>query len=452
MKPELLKKVYFLGIGGIGMSALARYLNTAGTKVSGYDKTPTGLTKELEEEGMSIHYEDMPEMIANDFDLVVYTPAVPSDLGEFQRVLELKLPLMKRSELLETITAEHKTLAVAGTHGKTTVSTMLAHILYSSPIGCTAFLGGIAKNYNKNLLLNHNSRFMVAEADEFDRSFLRLHPALAIVTSTDADHLDIYDNHDSLLKSFSDFVGNVTDNGNILVKSNVSLKTPETGNRRLFTYSLSGHADFTTEKLELKNGKYMFTLKTPFGTIEGFNPVLPGLFNVENAVAASAAALIAGVEPVDVVKAINNFTGVKRRFDHRVEKVDFLYIDDYAHHPEELRACITSVRKLYPHRTITGIFQPHLYTRTRDFAQGFADSLSLLDKLILLDIYPAREKPIEGITSEMLLNITPVEDKRLLSKEEAIEYVKNNRPDILLTLGAGDIDQLVPELENVFQS
>lgn len=449
MKPETLKKVYFLGIGGIGMSALARYLNSAGVVVSGYDKTPTTLTGELEAEGIPIHYDDSPDYITPDIDLVVYTPAVPKDLNEFIRVLEMDLPLMKRSQLLEEITAGHKTLAVAGTHGKTTVSTMLAHILYSSPVGCTAFLGGIAKNYNSNLLLNHQSEYMVAEADEFDRSFLRLHPELAVITSTDADHLDIYQSHDSLLSSFRDFASNVSEDGILVVKSGLHIQAA--GKRRLYSYSIYNDADFCIKELQLSGGRYSYSLLTPDGLIEGFNPELPGLFNVENSVAASAAALLSGVTPADIVKAVNTFSGVKRRFDRRVEMDGFLYIDDYAHHPEELKACISSVRKLYPHNRITGIFQPHLYTRTRDFAVGFAESLSLLDELILLDIYPAREKPIEGVTSKMLLDITPVAQKQLLSKEETLEYLKKHKPEILLTLGAGDIDQLVPEIERIFE-
>jgi len=445
-----LHKVYFLGIGGIGMSALARYLNSAGVQINGYDKTPTSLTTELEEEGISIHFDDLPQFITSDIDLVVYTPAIPINLEEFNKVRELNLPLMKRSELLELITAKHETLAVAGTHGKTTVSTMLAHILYSSPVGCTAFLGGIAKNYNSNLLLNHESQCMVAEADEFDRSFLRLHPKLAIITSSDADHLDIYQNHENLLTSFAEFAANIDDDGYLLIKSGVLL--PLTGNKKIrkFTYSLNQGSDFHVKDMILRDGKYQFNLQTPDSIVEGFNPVLPGLFNVENAVAAASAAYLYGIDQKVIVDAVNSFKGVKRRFDHRIERNDFLYIDDYAHHPEELRACISSVRKLYPERKITGIFQPHLYTRTRDFAQDFAVSLSLLDSLILLDIYPAREKPIEGVTSQMLLDLTPIKKKLLLSKEETLTYLKEHKPDILLTLGAGDIDNLVPKIEEIF--
>lgn len=450
MKPKTLNKVYFLGIGGIGMSALARYLNSAKVQVSGYDKTPTSLTTELEAEGISIHYINQPEFISSTIDLVVYTPAIPVNLEEFIKVRQLNLPLMKRSELLELITENHETLAVAGTHGKTTVSTMLAHILYSSPIGCTAFLGGIAKNYNSNLLLNHESKCMVAEADEFDRSFLRLHPFLAVITSSDADHLDIYQNHDNLLTSFAEFAANIAEDGYLLVKAGISL--PLSGNKKIrkYTYSLDHEADFHVNDLILKDGKYRFNLQTPDSLITGFNPVLQGLFNVENAVAAASAAYLYGIDQKVIVDAVNTFRGVKRRFDHRIDRKNFLYIDDYAHHPEELRACISSVRKLYPERKITGIFQPHLYTRTRDFAQDFALSLSLLDSLILLDIYPAREKPIEGVTSQMLLDLTPIKEKLLLSKEEVLTYLKKHKPDILLTLGAGDIDNLVPKIEEIF--
>lgn len=446
---ESLKKVYFLGIGGIGMSALARYLNSAKVQVHGYDRTPTTLTSQLEKEGISIHFSDLPELLTDDFDIVVYTPAIPESLAEYRKAVEMNIPMMKRSELLGLLTKSNKTLAVAGTHGKTTVSSMLAHILYSSSQGCTAFLGGISKNYDSNLLINHSSHYMVTEADEFDRSFLRLYPWLAIITSADADHLDIYQNHETLLQAFAEFTSHISADGYLLIKQGIKLPFTTSINH-IYTYSITEEADFAIENLLLINGKYSFTLLTPEGAIEGFNPILPGLFNVENCIAAAAAAWLSGTKPLDIIKGINTFMGVKRRFDHRVIKPDFLYIDDYAHHPEELKACITSVRKLYPGKKITGIFQPHLYTRTRDFAEGFASSLSLLDQLILLDIYPAREKPIAGVTSQMLLDMTPIDNKMLLSKEQAIAYIKNHKPDILLTLGAGDIDKLVTEIEKLF--
>lgn len=448
MTPLELNKVYFLGIGGIGMSALARFLMATGVQVSGYDKVSTALTEQLEKEGIPIHYNDVPALITEDIDLVVYTPAIRIDLNEFKRVKELELPLMKRSQLLEYITSNFKTLAVAGTHGKTTVSTMLAHILFSSSVGCTAFLGGISKNYDSNLLLNLESEYMVAEADEFDRSFLKLFPLLAIITSTDADHLDIYNNHESLLKSFADFTKNISENGILLMKSGIKL--PYTGNAKIYTYALDGEADFMVKNLQLINGQYSFDLLTPNGIMKRITPGLPGYFNVENSVAACAAACLIGISTLEIVNSISSFKGVKRRFDHRVITKDFIYIDDYAHHPEELRACITAVKKLYPEKRLTGIFQPHLYSRTRDFAQGFAKSLELLDTLIILDIYPAREKPIEGVSSKMLLDLIQLESKMLLSKDEVVKYIKETKPELVLTLGAGDIDQLVQRIEKLF--
>ncbi|NTW23120.1 MAG: UDP-N-acetylmuramate--L-alanine ligase [Lentimicrobium sp.] len=445
-----LKVVYFLGIGGIGMSALARYLNKAGKMVHGYDKTPTLLTAELEAEGMTIHYEDRTDLIPEETDLVIYTPAIPANFGEFRYIVEKGFTLVKRSELLGAITNTKTTMAVAGTHGKTTVTTMLSHILYSAKEGCTSFLGGIAKNYNSNLLLNPESRFMVAEADEFDRSFLRLFPWLAVITSADADHLDIYGDHQQLLDSFADFTSNIHEGGFLLVKKGVEIPDQTKSGVTRFSYSIADQADFMAENLRLTDGIYNFDLKTPVKTIMDLKPGLPGLFNVENSIAAASAAWLAGCSAEEIRFGINTFEGVKRRFDLRINRPGFLYIDDYAHHPEELKACIGSVRALYPERHITGIFQPHLYTRTRDFAEGFASSLSMLDRVILLDIYPARELPIEGVSSAMLLKNITTPDKQLCTKSEALELLSRETPDILLTLGAGDIDQLVAEIEVLF--
>ncbi len=446
VKTENLNKVYFLGIGGIGMSALARYLLAAGAGVHGYDKTPTTLTRELEAEGMHIHYDDRPELIPADADLIIYTPAVPRELNEYTKALNSGIPMVKRSEFLGAVTNARNTLAVAGTHGKTTVSTMLAHILYTSPAGCTAFLGGISKNHNTNLLLKPESTFMVAEADEFDRSFLRLHPAGAVITSVDADHLDIYQTHEALLESFNTFAGGIRENGFLVCKKGLNLTPATNAGLSIYTYALEGEADFCTEGLKLENGQYTFNLQVPGGRIEGFRPGLPGLFNAENAVAAASVAWLAGVQPDDIRSGIASFSGVKRRFDHRVVKPDMLYIDDYAHHPEELRACIGSVKALYPGRHITGIFQPHLYSRTRDFADGFAESLSLLDRVILLDIYPARELPVPGVNSAMLLEKITVPDRQVVQRDEVIPMMEKLDTDIILTLGAGDIDQLVEPL------
>ncbi len=450
MNIENLKLVYFLGIGGIGMSALARYLQKSGVNVHGYDKTSTPMTLELEAAGMTIHYDDRPDLIPAETDLVVYTPAVPADLGEFRQSKKKGYRMLKRSELLGEITADKITLAVAGTHGKTTVSTMLSHILYPGKNGCTSFLGGIAKNYNSNLLLNPESRFMVAEADEFDRSFLKLFPWLAIITSADADHLDIYGDHQHLIDSFGDFTANISENGFLLVKKDVNIPLKTKAGVKVFTYSVSEDSDFRAVNLRLIEGSYLFDLRTPGETVTGLKPGLPGLFNVENSIAAASAAWLSGSQSDEIRLGINTFQGVKRRFDHRISRPGFLYIDDYAHHPEELKACISSVRALYPHRHITGIFQPHLYTRTRDFAEDFARSLSLLDRVILLEIYPARELPIEGVSSAMLLDKIQVADKHLCSKQDVLKLLLEVKPDILLTLGAGDIDQLVPEIEKLF--
>ena len=450
METGTLKSVYFLGIGGIGMSALARYFHVAGIKVSGYDKTRSRLTTQLEEEGINIHYEDRPELINDETGLIIYTPAVPNDLREFIKASSGKFILKKRSEVLGELTNIKKLIAVAGTHGKTTVSTMIAHTLFSSKVGCTAFLGGISKNHNSNLLLKPESDFMVTEADEYDRSFLKLSPWLAIITSSDADHLDIYLSHQDLKDAFSQFTEKVRDGGVLLVKKGIGISIKTKPDVEIYTYSLDKKADFYAENIEIKDHFYHYDLVIPEGRIRNMSPGLSGLFNVENSIAAAAAAWLSGASEEEIRQGANTFSGVKRRFDIRINQPGLLYIDDYAHHPNELSACIGSVRKLYPDRHITGIFQPHLYSRTRDFAEGFADSLSLLDKVILLDIYPAREKPIEGITSEILMDRIQAPEKMLCSREQALKAISENQPDILLTLGAGDIDQLVEPIEKLF--
>lgn len=450
MNLNKLHKVYFLGIGGIGMSALARYLLAAGIRVYGYDKTPTSLTAALQDEGIDIHFDDSPDLIEPDTDLVILTPAIPATLNEYIYIRQLGLNLMKRSELLGAITSSKTTLAIAGTHGKTTVTTLLSHLLTGSSKGCTSFLGGISKNYNTNLLLNPSSDYMVAEADEFDRSFLRLFPWLAVITSADADHLDIYGGHEELLRSFGDFTANINENGILLIKKGVKVPIRAKAGVKVYTYSLTDPtADFCAGPLSLQNGKYTFNLQLPGNKFIQLNPGLPGLFNVENSIAAAAAAWITGCSETEIEDGISSFSGVRRRFDFRINSRDTVYIDDYAHHPEELNACIRAVRALYPTQRITGIFQPHLYTRTRDFATAFAQSLSKLDCLLLLEIYPARELPIEGISSAILLEKIQIQDKYLVDKQQALEFVRNQHPGLLLTLGAGDIDQLVPEIEKI---
>lgn len=449
MNIETLKSVYFLGIGGIGMSALARYFHAAGIEVSGYDKTPTKLTAQLEAEGIRIHYEDRPELISDNTGLIVYTPAVPKDLHEFAKANSGSFTLKKRSEVLGELTYIKKLIAVAGTHGKTTVSTMIAHTLFSSKVGCTAFLGGISKYHNSNLLLKPESDFMVTEADEYDRSFLKLSPWLAVITSADADHLDIYSNHQDLKDAFTQFTEKVRSTGVLLIKKGIGISINTNPDVEIYTYSLDEKADFYAENLEIRDHFYHYDLIIPEGRIKNMSPGLSGLFNVENSIAAAAAAWLSGASAEEVREGAKTFSGVKRRFDIRINEPGLLYIDDYAHHPQELSACIGSVRKLYPGRHITGIFQPHLYSRTRDFAEGFAESLSLLDRVILLDIYPAREKPIEGITSEILLDRIQAPEKMLCSNQQALQAIIDNPPDILLTLGAGNIDQLVEPIETL---
>jgi UDP-N-acetylmuramate--alanine ligase len=460
-----IKQAYFLGIGGIGMSAIARYFHSMGIKVMGYDKTETSLTKELVAEGIQIHYEDFGSRIS-DFGLmvsdclVVLTPAIPKDHGEWAWLREQGHTIMKRSQVLGVITDAYKTIGVAGTHGKTTTSTLIAHILKSSMVDCAAFLGGIASNYNTNLLLHRptdhttqltekeedfrpwtDQQFMVVESDEFDRSFLTLHPSISIITSTDADHLDIYGEHDELKKTFMDYASQTRDGGTLFLKKGLDIN-PDV-KKNFLTYSNKEEADVYSSNIRITGDEYSFDLNFVGKEIKNLKLGIPGLHNVENATAASAACLTAGVTEDELREALASFKGVKRRFEYIIKRPDFVYIDDYAHHPEELRAIISSVKQMYQGKKIAAIFQPHLYTRTRDFVDGFAESLSLLDDVLLLDIYPARELPIEGITSEIILSRMSSINKRICKKDEVIDMLKKIQPDVFLTLGAGDIDQLV---------
>ena len=441
-----IKQVYFLGIGGIGMSALARWFKHAGFAVSGYDKTETELTKALVGEGIDVHYTDLPELVASldrNTCLVVLTPAVPADLEERIYLEKAGFTIRKRSQVLGMICDEGKTLAVAGTHGKTTVSTMTAHILKSSRLDCSAFLGGISKNYATNLLLSAESEWMVAEADEFDRSFLQLHPDYAVVTSMDADHLDIYGDHGAILKSFREFVGQIRTGGAVVAKKGLPITESHNPAIKHYSYSLTELADFCALNVSLKDEAYHFDLQYPDGVIRDMQLSYPGLLNVENAVAASALALLAGVSEKEVKAAVATYQGVKRRFDIRYRGNEYLLIDDYAHHPEELKATISSVKAMFADRWVTGIFQPHLYSRTKDFSTEFAEQLSQLDELFLLDIYPAREKPIPGVTSGLIFDQVKLDDKHLFTKAEMVTNAQYLKPGIILMMGAGDIDLLV---------
>lgn len=443
--------IYFLGIGGIGMSALARYFLSKGWKVSGYDKTRTSLTDTLQQEGMNIHYEEDLSLIPDEVNLVVYTPAVPDSHAEYRYFIQQGTRIVKRAELLGIIASAYKTIAIAGTHGKTTTSTMTAHLMFSSAKACIAFLGGISKNYETNLLLSTTTEYLVAEADEFDRSFLQLHPYIAVITSTDADHLDIYGSHASVLDSFTAFTGNILEGGILLLKAGLDLPLRLKPGCRVYRYGMLGEGDFQAVSPELRDGLYHFGFRYPGGVMEDMVLGLPGLYNVENAVAALAAAWLSGAGEQDLRSSLASFSGVMRRFDIRVKSGKLVYIDDYAHHPAELTASITAARAMFPVRKLTGIFQPHLFTRTRDFADEFARSLELLDEVILLPIYPAREQAIPGVSSQMLLEKIKLEHKQLLTKEEIPSGLALNGMELLMTLGAGDIDTLVTPIEKAIQ-
>ncbi|MDR1681030.1 MAG: UDP-N-acetylmuramate--L-alanine ligase [Prevotellaceae bacterium] len=463
--------VYFIGIGGIGMSALARYYNYAGAVVAGYDRTPSPLTAALEAEGIDIHYEDDVEKIPPAFRApeapggvsVIYTPAVPADHRELNWFRQHGYPIIKRSKALGHIAAGKTTIAIAGTHGKTTISTLTAHLLTEAGDGCTAFLGGVSKNYDSNLLLSA-SPALVAEADEFDRSFLQLFPQIAVVTSVDADHLDIYGTAGAMKQAYVDFIHQVQPGGAVILKQGVERLFGSAALRRpaaaaaVYHYALTDAADFYASDIRrLDSGLLRFDLHLPGGVIDDCVLGVPARVNVENAVAAVAAVwAYAQCNQRDtndffafadgLRRGLASFTGVQRRFDVQVNTRRGTYIDDYAHHPAELRAAITSLRETFPGRKITGIFQPHLYSRTRDFADGFAESLSLLDALILLEIYPAREAPIPGVSARLIFDKVTLPQKQLCTKSNLLEVLQTKDIDVLVTFGAGDIDRLVEPL------
>ncbi len=438
-----MKNIYFIGIGGIGMSAIARYYNFKGLKVSGYDKTPSELTHALEAEGIDVHYEDNTDFIPKDVEdtLVVYTPAIPKDMGELVYVQEHGYRVIKRSRMLGEIAEGQRCLAVAGTHGKTTTSTLLAHIFQDSEEGCSAFLGGISKNYDTNLLVSRNET-IVAEADEFDRSFLQLFPEIAVITSMDADHLDIYSDIRNMNEAFRAFAGQVS--GTVITKLGLPVSADDT-KAKILRYSYDDKAaDFFASDIKVDEcGYFTFDLNWPGGVIRDCKVGIPGWINVENAVAASAIALTYGLDPKKVRHALGTFQGVKRRFDIHVNTPKCSYIDDYAHHPKEIAAAISSMRDIFQGRKLTAIFQPHLYTRTRDFADEFAQALSNVDKLIMLDIYPAREEPIPGVTSEIIFDKVTAPEKVIMVKEELMDYLKDEPVDTLITFGAGNIDRFI---------
>ncbi|HUX96654.1 MAG TPA: UDP-N-acetylmuramate--L-alanine ligase [Bacteroidales bacterium] len=446
--------IYFVGIGGIGMSAIALYFIKGGYAVGGYDRSESRITESLSEAGCSVTYTDdlnsLPELFKNPADkykvLVVFTPAIPADNQIITFFREEEYRIYKRSEILGEISSNTETLAISGTHGKTTVSTMTAHILKQSHVDCSAFLGGISKNYNSNLLTGE-SRYTVIEADEFDRSFHHLTPTMAVVTSLDADHLDIYGDHKTMIEAYNIFCSKIKRGGKLVVNSQIKSQIIVPEGVSCYTYGFEDTSDYQAINIEHPEDFYRFNIKTPDKIIWDIHFPFPGIINIENFTAAVAIACLCGVEESEIRKAAILFQGVKRRFDIRVNSAGITYIDDYAHHPEEIRAFIKSIKEYYGGRKLTGVFQPHLFTRTRDHADGFAAILDELDEVILLPVYPAREKPIEGVSSEMILERMKLPEKKLLRKDELVQALDVRKLDVLLTIGAGDIDALVAPIE-----
>ena len=452
------------------MSALARFFKQRGDTVSGYDRTETELTRQLVAEGISIHYTDDPSLLPEHIDLVVYTPAVPQHTIEFQYLLQKKIPIQKRSQVLGELTRGKRCLAVSGTHGKTSTSSLVAHIMSHTDMGCSAFLGGIAKNFDSNVVVDNHSDYVVVEADEYDRSFLQLHPYCSVITATDADHLDIYGTHQNLLDAFRQFASQTDPDGHLIVKQGITLMQHHDGEQdehhhslgqslglahsqfAIHSYTAHGiEADYYPWNVRNYNGNIYFDLRTPKGVIYDLELPNSSLYNVENAVAAAAMVMSLGVDEHQLRYGLKTYQGVRRRFDYRIKTRDLVMIDDYAHHPQEIAACLESVRYLYPGKRVVGIFQPHLYTRTRDFADQFAEVLSTLDELIMLPIYPAREAPILGVTSSMVLRKINTLSKYLCTPDQVLELVPALCPDVVVTMGAGDIDRLVPRLEQVLK-
>ncbi|AIZ41595.1 UDP-N-acetylmuramate--L-alanine ligase [Cellulophaga baltica] len=443
MNMNQIHSVYFLGIGGIGMSALARYFVYLGKNVGGYDKTPSPLTLELEETGMAIHYDDDVALIAPNFldketCLIVYTPAVPKEHSELNYFFDQKFTVKKRSEVLGLVTNETFCFAVAGTHGKTTTSSILAHILKEAHVPMTAFLGGISEDFGSNFYFQ-GSEYSVVEADEFDRSFLRLSPNIACITSMDADHLDIYGTGEELQKSFREFAARIKVGGKLFVRNGLPMEG--------ITYGIEDAADYCAKNVEIVNGAYVFELQTPTVLYKGIRFKKPGRHNLLNAVVALGMALEANVKPENLFPALESFKGVQRRFSYRIKNDDFVFIDDYAHHPTEINAVFEAVSEMHPGKKVLAVFQPHLFSRTKDFAEDFAESLSKFANVLLLDIYPAREKPIEGITSEWLLRKITSQHKKLVQKSELISEIQKQAPEVLIVMGAGDIGLEVVKIQ-----
>lgn len=454
MDLRLINNVFFIGVGGIGMSALARYFNLIGKNVVGYDRTKSELTNELEKEGIvlinSYESDQIPQSCRNPKDtMVVYTPAVPSDIPLMTWFKTHNFPIYKRAQVLGLLTITRKGICVAGTHGKTTVSTMISHLLKNSWLGCSAFLGGISINYNTNLLVSSESNYVVIEADEYDRSFHSLNPSLAVITSIDPDHLDIYGTFENVQQSFNHFASLVKKEGILIVKKGVPINPELKKNVTFYSYALEDVSDFYAKRIRIEHGNYMFDLVTPDRVVKNLILGVPGKVNLENAIAALSVAYLLGCADADLSNGIMSFRGIKRRFEYHVKNETNIYIDDYAHHPNEINATLKSVRELYPTKQLTGVFQPHLFSRTQDFAMEFAESLNLLDELILLDIYPAREEPIEGVTANLIFNNVGLKNKVLISIDKLEDELKLRKPELLITMGAGSIGDMTMQIKKV---
>ena len=456
MELKDIKSVYFVGAGGIGMSAIARYFLHIGVVVAGYDKTPSALTKELEKEGMDIHYEENVALIPAackdaSSTLVIYTPAIPQEHQELVYFHENGFTIEKRAQVLGTLTRSHKGLCVAGTHGKTTTSTMCAHIMHQSHVDCNAFLGGISKNYGTNYILSDKSDYVVIEADEFDRSFHWLRPWMSVITATDPDHLDIYGTKEAYLESFRHYTELIQPGGALIIHKNLEMKQHVQEGVKIYEYSLN-EGDFHAENIKIDNGEITFDFISPVESISNVELGQPVPINIENAVAAMAMAQLNGCTAEEIKEGIKTYEGVERRFDFKIKDDKHVFLSDYAHHPKEIYQSAKSIRELYKNRKITAIFQPHLYTRTRDFYKDFADSLSILDEVILCDIYPAREAPIPGVTSELIYkNLKSGVEKSMIHKEDVLDLVKKRDFDVLIVLGAGDLDNLVPQMAEILK-
>lgn len=456
MKIEDIKAVYFVGAGGIGMSAIARYFLNKGIVVGGYDKTPSTLTKALEEEGMSIHYDEDVDKIPTECKnkentLIIYTPAIPSEHRELVFFRENGFEIQKRAQVLGTLTHSHKALCVAGTHGKTTTSTMAAHIMHQSSKDCNAFLGGISKNYGTNYILS-DSEYVVIEADEFDRSFHWLSPYMTVITSTDADHLDIYGTEEAYLESFRHYTSLIQEGGALILHTGLKMQPDVKPGVTTYTYSRD-EGDFHAENIKIENGEITFDFISPIGNINGISLGQPIPINIDNGIAAMALAQLNGCSDDEIRNAMATFGGVDRRFDFKIKNDKIVFLSDYAHHPKEILQSAKSLKEVYKDRKVTALFQPHLYTRTRDFYKEFAESLSLFDEVILLDIYPAREKPIEGVTSKLIYdNLRTDMEKMMCHKDEVLGIVRSKEFDVAVVLGAGDLDNMVPEITEILNN